>query len=362
MLALACAAPQLVQVWDARQVRTALSAVMSCDLPATASGGKESVYSICSVPATGGAMASQLVLGTHAGRVLMWDLRRQDALWELAHLSDKVLGCAASTCGSRVVASTNTGQVRFQPLAARSPPALEHRAGSNGAQACRLVSDGAAVVHGDEQDSVSTRAGGDAGLGAAVEWQASGGGSGTVRLPLVQPQPHLCVAQARARRASHDLCRGRSWAVSCVAAAGCQHTLRALEACNNGLCSYKRGAASQSAQPARKVPAKEQAWLSKCAKNSTAATPSHWRNTSKGSAKQRADTLTNKRRRKPRQARPRSSGPALMPALLPAAPGRGTAEQATAMLATCPHWPSLRSCPCLRDRSPNMQCATVQQQ
>ena len=119
MLALACAAPQLVQVWDCRQVRTAMAAVMSCDLPATAAAGKQQVYSISSVPAPAGALPSQLVLGTQSGRVLMWDLRKQDALWAVAQLPDKVLGCAASKCGTRIVAGSHHGQVRSACLHAR---------------------------------------------------------------------------------------------------------------------------------------------------------------------------------------------------------------------------------------------------
>jgi hypothetical protein len=111
MVALACAAPQLVQVWDCRALPASFQAVMTCSLPPAASS-KERVFSIAAVPAPAGALPSQLVLGTSAGKVLLWDLRKPDALWTVAQLSERVLGIAASACGSRVVASTHQGQVR----------------------------------------------------------------------------------------------------------------------------------------------------------------------------------------------------------------------------------------------------------
>ena len=88
---------------------------MSCDLPHRASGGDaakpDRVTSICCVPAPG-ALPSQLLLGTESGKVHMWDLRRQDALWTVAQLPERVLGVAASRDGSRVVMGTQHGQVR----------------------------------------------------------------------------------------------------------------------------------------------------------------------------------------------------------------------------------------------------------
>lgn len=71
----------------------------------------DSIYCVAAVPASGGAIPSQLLLGSKRGRLYLWDLRQSGVLWTVAQLQDKVLGCAASLCGRRVVAGSRAGQV-----------------------------------------------------------------------------------------------------------------------------------------------------------------------------------------------------------------------------------------------------------
>lgn len=108
MLALACHGQQLVQVWDCRQ-RGQVAQVMTCDVdPASSS---DCIYCVSTVPSRGGHIPSQLLMGSKLGRLYVWDLRSPNALWVVAQISDRVLGCACSPCGRRVVAAGNHGQV-----------------------------------------------------------------------------------------------------------------------------------------------------------------------------------------------------------------------------------------------------------
>jgi hypothetical protein len=125
MVALACSAPQLVQIWDCRQVPSTVSAAMSCDLPPRSNGTDAKanrVCAICCVPAAAGILPSQLVLGSESGAVYLWDLRKASALWTIAHLPERVLGCSASKCGSRIVMGTQQGLVQRS----LSPSRLHH--------------------------------------------------------------------------------------------------------------------------------------------------------------------------------------------------------------------------------------------
>jgi WD40 repeat protein len=117
MVAVACAAPQLVQIWDCRQAPDHVAAVMTCDLPVRTGNAhhphddSDSIYCVSSVPSSPSVIPSQLLLGSKCGRLHLWDLRNASVLWTVAQLSDKVLGCAASPCGRRVVAASRAGQV-----------------------------------------------------------------------------------------------------------------------------------------------------------------------------------------------------------------------------------------------------------
>lgn len=119
MVAVACQSPQLVQIWDCRQAPTNIAAVMTCDLPPHGHGhghgpeDADAIYCVAHVPNAPGAsgIPSQLLLGSKRGRLYLWDLRFTGALWTVAQLADKVLGCAASACGRRVVAASRSGQV-----------------------------------------------------------------------------------------------------------------------------------------------------------------------------------------------------------------------------------------------------------
>ena len=84
------------------------------NIHAGGSAAKERAYAISAIPgvAGGGGPPSELLLGTSAGRVLVWDLRKPTALWAVAGLPGKVLGVTASKCGTRVMASSNAGQAR----------------------------------------------------------------------------------------------------------------------------------------------------------------------------------------------------------------------------------------------------------
>lgn len=116
MVAVACPSPQLVQLWDCRQAPQNIAAVMTCDLPprGAAPGHDDVIYCVSHVPAAPGAgsLPSQLLLGSKRGRLYLWDVRSTSVLWTVAQLADKVLGCAASPCGRRVVAGSRSGQVR----------------------------------------------------------------------------------------------------------------------------------------------------------------------------------------------------------------------------------------------------------
>jgi hypothetical protein len=56
------------------------------------------------------------VLGSETGGVYLWDLRKPGALWTIAHLPERVLGCSASKCGSRIVMGTQHGMVWFDSV------------------------------------------------------------------------------------------------------------------------------------------------------------------------------------------------------------------------------------------------------
>lgn len=118
MVAVACPSPQLVQLWDCRQAPHNIAAVMTCDLPLRSTGPghdhADVIYCVSHVPAAPGAgLPSQLLLGSKRGRLYLWDVRSTGVLWTVAQLADKVLGCAASPCGRRVVAGSRSGQARF---------------------------------------------------------------------------------------------------------------------------------------------------------------------------------------------------------------------------------------------------------
>jgi hypothetical protein len=98
---------------------------MSCDLPPRSNGTDAKanrVCAICCVPAAAGILPSQLVLGSESGAVYLWDLRKASALWTIAHLPERVLGCSASKCGSRIVMGTQQGLVQRS----LSPSRLHH--------------------------------------------------------------------------------------------------------------------------------------------------------------------------------------------------------------------------------------------
>jgi len=124
MVAVACSGNQLVRVWDCRQQAHA-AAVMACDVP-TDSRAEAYVYCVTPIPASGGAVPSQLLFGSNTGRLLLWDLRQPSVLWSLGKLSGRVLGCAASPCGRRIVAGSATGQVRSN-VSARLRECIELR-------------------------------------------------------------------------------------------------------------------------------------------------------------------------------------------------------------------------------------------
>lgn len=116
MVAVACSGNQLVRVWDCRQQQHA-TAVMGCSVPTDAQA-LSYIYCVSTVPAHGGHIPSQLLFGSNSGRLLMWDLRQPNVLWSLGKLSGRVLGCASSPCGRRIVAGSANGQVRVSIVTA----------------------------------------------------------------------------------------------------------------------------------------------------------------------------------------------------------------------------------------------------